>query len=57
MVAVWLRNPGETTLKRYYREGRRIRLKPADPKYPDRFEDEANVMVQGKVVAIIRPLL
>lgn len=56
MVAVWLHSPGETTLKRYYREGRRIRLKPANPKYPDRLEDEANVQVQGKVMAIIRPL-
>lgn len=54
MVAVWLREPGETTLKRFYREGRRIRLRPANPKYPDRIEDEANVLVQGKVVAIIR---
>ena len=54
MVAVWLRDPGETTLKRYYREGRRIRLKPANPRYPDRVEDEDNVLVQGKVVAVIR---
>lgn len=56
MVAAWLEPAGETTLKRYYREGRNIRLRAANPRYPDRVEDEAHVMVQGKVVAIIRRL-
>ena len=56
MVAAWLLEAGETTLKRYYREGRNIRLKAANPRYPDRVEDEARVMVQGKVVAIVRRL-
>ncbi|MEZ4767475.1 MAG: transcriptional repressor LexA [Caldilineales bacterium] len=56
MVAAWLTEAGETTLKRYYREGRSIRLRAANPRYPDRVEDEARVMVQGKVVAIIRRL-
>ena len=56
MVAAWLLEAGETTLKRYYREGRSIRLRAANPRYPDRVEDEARVMVQGKVVAIIRRL-
>lgn len=54
LVAVWLRDPGETTLKRFYREGRRVRLRPANPKYTDRVEDARNVLVQGKVVAVIR---
>ena len=56
MVAAWLVDAGETTLKRYYREGRNIRLKAANPRYPDRVEDESQVMVQGKVVTIIRRL-
>lgn len=56
MVAAWLLDSGETTLKRYYREGRTIRLRPANPGYHDRVEDESNVQVQGIVVAVIRQL-
>lgn len=56
LVAAWLLDPGETTLKRYYREGRQIRLKPANPRYQDRIVDERNVQIQGKVVAVIRRL-
>lgn len=56
MVAAWLLDACETTLKRYYREGRQIRLKPANPRYRDRVEQEHNVLVQGKVVAVIRRL-
>jgi repressor LexA len=57
MVAAWLIDPGETTLKRYYREGRSVRLKPANPGYRDRLEDEANVQIQGKVVTVIRRMI
>lgn len=57
MVAAWLTDSKETTLKRYYREGRNIRLRAANPRYPDRVEDETRVLVQGKVVAIIRRLV
>ncbi|MEA3336036.1 MAG: transcriptional repressor LexA [Chloroflexota bacterium] len=57
MVAAWLLDSGETTLKRYYREGRQIRLKPANAGYADRVEDESNVQVQGKVVAVVRQLM
>jgi repressor LexA len=56
MVAAWLLDTGETTLKRYYREGRNIRLKAANPFYSDQLKDESQVMVQGKVVAIVRRL-
>ncbi len=55
LVAVWLTDKEETTLKRIYREGRRIRLQPANPNMdPIYVDDPATVEVQGRVVAVIR---
>jgi len=31
MVAVWLKDRGETSLKHFYQEGARVRLQPANP--------------------------
>jgi repressor LexA len=56
MVAVWLRDREETTLKKFYHEGKRIRLQPANPTMQAIYEDPANVQVQGKVVMVIRQL-
>lgn len=57
MVAVWIKERNETTLKYFYDEGKRIRLQPANPTmapiYIDKKED---VHVQGKVVMVIRKL-
>lgn len=54
LVAVWLRAEGETTLKRFYHEGERIRLQPANPLMEPIYAHPANVEVQGKVVLVIR---
>ncbi len=54
MVAVRLRQHGETTLKRYYRENGHVRLQPDNPTLPPLFVKPDEVEVQGKVVAIIR---
>lgn len=55
LVAVWLADREETTLKRIYREGSRIRLQPANPTMqPIYIEDPKAVQVQGRVVAVIR---
>lgn len=55
LVAVWLLDREETTLKRIYREGKRIRLQPANPTMkPIYIEDPSTVEVQGRVVAVIR---
>lgn len=54
MVAVWLKNEQETTLKRIYRERGRIRLQPANEQMEPIYVEPENVAVQGKVVAIIR---
>jgi repressor LexA len=56
MVAVRLKDRDEYTLKRFYREGGRVRLQPANPSFPPLFAHPANVEVQGRVVAVIRQL-
>jgi repressor LexA len=56
MVAAWIKDREETTLKRFYRENGRVRLQPANPTMQPIFVDPNNVEVQGKVVAVIRNL-
>ena len=56
MAAVWLMDREETTLKKVYYEGREVRLQPANPTM-EPFRVPANqVLVQGKVVLVIRQL-
>jgi len=55
MVAVWLRDRDETTLKYFYLENGRVRLQPANPTMrPIIIDDPSIVQVQGKVVMVIR---
>jgi repressor LexA len=55
MVAVWLRDRDETTLKYFYLENGRVRLQPANPTMkPIYIEDPSIVQIQGKVVMVIR---
>ncbi len=55
MAAVWLKERGEVTLKRFYHENSRVRLQPANPTMAPIFvEDPFQVEVQGKVVMVIR---
>lgn len=54
LVAVWLREERETTLKRFYHEGNRVRLQPANPAMQPIYVHPSNVEVQGKVVLVIR---
>jgi repressor LexA len=61
MVAVWLKDKEETTLKRFYYEksarGKaRVRLQPANPTMKPIYVDPANVEIQGKVVLVLRQL-
>ena len=57
MVAVWLKDKEERTLKHIYREGRRIRLQPANPTMQPIFLDNPDSMeVQGKVMLVVRQL-
>jgi repressor LexA len=54
MVAVWLKDQEEATLKRIYREPRRIRLQPANCQMKPLYQDPENIEVQGKVIGVIR---
>ena len=56
MVAAWLDTKNETTLKHFYLEGDQVRLRPANPSYPEMFLPAADVSVKGKVVSVIRQL-
>jgi repressor LexA len=57
MVAVWLNDRDETTLKYFYKEGGRIRLQPANPTMGPIYVDNPRaVQVQGKVVMVIRQM-
>jgi repressor LexA len=55
MVAVWLNDRDETTLKYFYLENGRVRLQPANPTMkPIMIDDPSTVEIQGKVVMVIR---
>lgn len=54
MVAVWLRDQQEVTLKRLYREQGRIRLQPANQAMQPIWQDPGNVEIQGRVIAVVR---
>ena len=57
MVAVWLKDLEETTLKYIYHEGNTIRLQPANPTMdPIIIEDPTHLEVQGKVMLVVRQL-
>ncbi len=56
MVAAWLKDKQEVTLKRLYRERDRIRLQPANSQVEPIYVAPENVEVQGKVVGVIRKL-
>jgi len=55
MVAVWLEDKDETTLKYFYKEQDRVRLQPANPSMgPIYVDDPKSLRIQGKVVMVIR---
>jgi repressor LexA len=57
MVAVWLKDKEETTLKHIYRDGQRVRLQPANPTMkPIVIDDPSTLEVQGKVMLVVRQL-
>ena len=57
MVAVWLNDKDETTLKYFYRENGGVRLQPANPTMAPIFiEDPSTVEIQGQVVMVVRQL-
>ena len=53
MVAAWLKKENEATLKKFYREGDRVRLQPANSTMKPIFTSADNVEIQGKVLPTI----
>jgi repressor LexA len=53
-VAVWLKEQKETTLKRFYHEGARIRLQPANVTMEPIFTTPENCEIQGRLVSVFR---
>ena len=56
MVVAWLKAEEETTLKKFYAEGDRVRLQPANSTMEPIYSPAGNVEVHGKVVYVIRNL-
>jgi len=54
MVAAWLPQENETTLKHFYHEGRRIRLQPANSDYEPLLVPASNCEIKGKVLSVMR---
>ena len=54
MVAAWLDDVEETTLKRFYLEGETVRLQPENEALEPIMVPADNVSVQGKVVGVVR---
>ncbi|MFZ2489360.1 MAG: transcriptional repressor LexA [Anaerolineae bacterium] len=56
MVAAWLPEREETTLKYFFREGNKVRLQPANANYEPIIVPADQVEIHGKVIAIVRRL-
>ncbi len=56
MVAIWLKDEQEVTLKKIYRESGRVRLQPANRQMKPMYQRPENIDVQGRVIGVIRKI-
>jgi len=56
MVAVWLKEEQEVTLKRLFRDPKGVRLQPANSQMKPLYVNPENIEVQGTIVGVIRKL-
>jgi repressor LexA len=56
MVALWLKDEQEVTLKQIYRDSGKLRLQPANKQMTPIYQDPDNVEIQGKIIGVIRKL-
>ncbi len=54
VVAAWLKNEQEITLKKIQYEGGQVRLQPCNPYMMPIYHRADNVEVQGRVIAVVR---
>ena len=57
MVAAMLVDENAVTLKKFYHEGHRVRLQPANKTMDPIFTAPDNVRIQGRVVGVLRSLI
>jgi len=53
-VAVWLKDREEVTFKRYFHEGSRVRLQPANAQMDPIILHARDVKIQGRVIGVLR---
>ncbi len=53
-TVVALLESGEATLKKFYRQGSKIKLQPANPDFKPLFVDADKVQIQGVVLGVLR---
>ena len=56
MVAARIEDENSVTLKKFYKEGNRVKLQPANVTMDPIFVDAANVRIQGRVVGVLRSM-
>jgi len=56
MVAAWLKEKEEVTLKKFYREADNIRLQPCNSQMAPLYIHPDNLEIQGRVVAVLRQM-
>src|ERR687895_1656234 len=54
MVVAWLKEEEEATLKKFYLEGDKVRLQPANSQMSPIYCSASSVEVRGKVISVIR---
>jgi repressor LexA len=54
MAAVWLKAEKEATLKKFFAEGARVRLQPANSTMKPIYAPASNVEIQGRVIGVVR---
>ena len=55
-VVAWLKSESEATLKRFYRDGQKIRLQPANSEMEPIYVAPENLEIKGKAIALLRTL-
>jgi repressor LexA len=56
MVAVRIEDDNAVTLKRFYNEGTKVRLQPANVTMEPIYVDAGNVRVEGRVIGVLRSI-
>lgn len=56
MVAVWLAENNQTTLKYFFNEGEKVRLQPANSMMQPIYVNANDVHIQGRVLAVLRQI-